>query len=994
MVKNTKITSNIYESIKGAIGVNVYYREAITLEKPKNLQVLQGGSLNSTETTIIWSAVPNAMHYRVFYKNELVATVNTISYTFHEELNDNVKIQAYNSVTESEFSDNLYVYTVPNKPLSPTVSYTYVEGQGYAFVVNFIDNSYMENEYRVIYQTDDGDFNTIIVEAGSGVGTQLTTRFATYDINNKIVIRIISANTIGNNEMGEIITLYKTAEPLWLYDIQRNRVKFTSKNKIPGVDKYEIKYKYNEADEYQTLQINLNKKLEINEDLVHYLPLDPSATVYLSCVSYNGQIKHLPSDVVIAGEQYDTSLVAPREFEYEWTSDGQITLSWRDKGSKSFRLEQTLNNITSYITIPALDITDLDYTNEFHKFTCLIDYTKYDTQIDSSFRVCSIIPSGTDVFYSEYTNTLSIVYVNTEKIPPRWVNKATATNGNVRFEWEPLEFVDKYVFCLETTSDIKEVHETYLNDNYYEVPISRIETGVYNNYLRAYVKVRYVGGFVSEPTEEILFKPYRYTPKLAFNICNSSHCDSLFNTSIYSKTRNEYPIGQLSINNNKTSNTLNTLFISTLITKQSPLELDSYGSGIRYNGQINSLVINEKAKRESRLETLNYYKTTKNTNIEETIRTVSSTEYFIHEEINLVRIVCIGDSLTSGHPGYYAETNTGDPRHCYEYWLNRRLKGAYQIINKGYGSDTTDQILDRFDRDVLSSHPQYAIIQGGTNDLYWAQANSNGNQTALDRDVAVTKNNIISMIQKCWDNNIHPVIGNLLVRTGVVGTIYGQALYDYNNWLKNWCIENNSEQHPVTYWDWFNAGKDAIPATPLEDPTLPGAMNPIYDGDAIFDTYGNIVKQGRGIHLNMDGYRILAESLNLSTFKTYDSGFKVYRDEKCTIEETFNSDDTLNPFYTVSIDNIRRGKKKTIVRYVKNIGQKQALFALYPIKISSLDVWFNVKVGDKMVKQSFVSGLSTPDMITKVTIEMMVKNEESKSSLILSLAGREFSSQS
>lgn len=65
-----------------------------------------------------------------------------------------------------------------------------------------------------------------------------------------------------------------------------------------------------------------------------------------------------------------------------------------------------------------------------------------------------------------------------------------------------------------------------------------------------------------------------------------------------------------------------------------------------------------------------------------------------------------------------AETGTGDPQHCYEYWLDRRLKGQYEIINKGYGSDTTDRMLARFDRDVLANSPQYCIIQGGTNDMY------------------------------------------------------------------------------------------------------------------------------------------------------------------------------------------------------------------------------------------------------------------------------------
>ena len=416
-----------------------------------------------------------------------------------------------------------------------------------------------------------------------------------------------------------------------------------------------------------------------------------------------------------------------------------------------------------------------------------------------------------------------------------------------------------------------------------------------------------------------------------------------------------------------------------------PYELQSYVVNAEFPGAITGLISNNLLKSTSTLESLTYLPNVSEIPVETVIRTVKSTEYSLYTEINLVRIVCIGDSLTSGHPGYYAETLTGDPQHCYEYWLNRRLKGAYEIINKGYGSDTTDQILARFSTDVIPYNPQYCIMQGGTNDLYWSQANSNGDVAALERDMQVVRNNIIEMVRVCWANNIYPIVGTLLVRTGATG-IYKDALYAHNEWLINWCTENNTEERPVAYWDWFNAGKDAVPPTPLEDLTNPGAMNPIYDGDALFDEYGNIVKQGRGIHLNKEGYKILAESLNLAIFKTYDSGFKLYKDADCLIEEDYNNDDKLNPYYTMKIDNIRRGKKKTIVRYVKNIGQKQALFALYFSNEYNITAWF---LDEEGVKVPISSALASPSTVTRVVIEMILNNEDTSATLNLNLAGRE-----
>ena len=99
-----------------------------------------------------------------------------------------------------------------------------------------------------------------------------------------------------------------------------------------------------------------------------------------------------------------------------------------------------------------------------------------------------------------------------------------------------------------------------------------------------------------------------------------------------------------------------------------------------------------------------------------TVYTPSVASYPINLEISKVRIVCLGDSLTSGHPFYWAETGTGMIEASYPYQLSRRLKNQFEVINSGYGSDTTDRCLARFDRDVLRYQPQYCIFQCGTND--------------------------------------------------------------------------------------------------------------------------------------------------------------------------------------------------------------------------------------------------------------------------------------
>lgn len=105
-----------------------------------------------------------------------------------------------------------------------------------------------------------------------------------------------------------------------------------------------------------------------------------------------------------------------------------------------------------------------------------------------------------------------------------------------------------------------------------------------------------------------------------------------------------------------------------------------------------------------------------------------------------------------------------------------------------------------------------------------AMAESMGDQEALNMKLDVMKANIMEMVKRCWDNNIIPIVGNLIPRTGATG-IYKTALYDFNRWIISWCTEQASLGRNIFYVDLFNAGKDAVPPTPIEDPTNPGAIN-------------------------------------------------------------------------------------------------------------------------------------------------------------------------
>lgn len=498
------------------------------------------------------------------------------------------------------------------------------------------------------------------------------------------------------------------------------------------------------------------------------------------------------------------------------------------------------------------------------------------------------------------------------------------------------------------------------------------------------VKTNFLNGVVSEYSNPMIFTPEAGAYNTSTEIKTVTMYEEEVNTAtlkldtseVYDLTTNSSSVTKIGYKIDSRTSTPYTL-------EQFPMTIQLSGKDLRTESPYIARIVAANSRQAvDTVTTLSITDATINAEVGTYIKTRCTLPQYIYTEINKVRIVTIGDSITAGHPGHWAETMTGDERSQYQYWLNIRLKGQFEIINKGYGSDTTDDILARFDKDVLGYNASYCIIQGGTNDLYWAMAEASGDKSYLDAKVEQMKNNIIQMSRKCWDNGITPIIGTLIPRTGATG-IYKDALYEYNQWIIDYCTGNDN----IFYIDFFNAGKEKIPPTPLEDPINPGALNPIYDGDAIYDEFGNLIKQGRGIHPNWEGYRIMGECIPLNIFKTGETGLKLYLDADCTIEEEYNDDDKVNPFYRIDIDGVRRKVTKKIVRYVKNVGNNQNLFVAYSYDNYNIDVKFLDANGRRM---DYANGLLPASAVARIEMVFDVYDKDSKASVNLYLASREF----
>lgn len=128
-------------------------------------------------------------------------------------------------------------------------------------------------------------------------------------------------------------------------------------------------------------------------------------------------------------------------------------------------------------------------------------------------------------------------------------------------------------------------------------------------------------------------------------------------------------------------------------------------------------------------------------------------EYFKDaEEFDLV--VCLGDSHTQGFPvrddsrnGAPIDLDLDNP-HQYPYWLAKETGKTF--INQGLAGNTIFGMKNRFEKDVLAFLPDHCCIQGGTNDSLLGMA--------LDD----SKDDLLTIIDKCLDVGITPVVGTVI----------------------------------------------------------------------------------------------------------------------------------------------------------------------------------------------------------------------------------------
>ena len=168
------------------------------------------------------------------------------------------------------------------------------------------------------------------------------------------------------------------------------------------------------------------------------------------------------------------------------------------------------------------------------------------------------------------------------------------------------------------------------------------------------------------------------------------------------------------------------------------------------------------------------------------------------------RVVFMGNSITQGwrthHPEFFDEK---------------------PYINRGISGQTTDQMLQRFQQDVINLKPAVVVILAGTNDI----AQNRGPITLED----ITKN-ICNMVKKAKRHHIKVVLCSVLPAYDYPwrkGLHPNEKIPKLNTLLKT-CVEKNN----ILYLDYFSAMSK--------------------ENNAMIDAYSY-----DGVHPNKTGYKIM-----------------------------------------------------------------------------------------------------------------------------------------
>ena len=171
-------------------------------------------------------------------------------------------------------------------------------------------------------------------------------------------------------------------------------------------------------------------------------------------------------------------------------------------------------------------------------------------------------------------------------------------------------------------------------------------------------------------------------------------------------------------------------------------------------------------------------------------------------------VVALGDSTTAGTPF---------PNGAYTRWILER-HADWVVHNRGVNAQRSDQVLARFEDDVLKLKPDVVVVLAGVNDLFQG------------RSASEVQRNLERLYGKAKAAGIQVAACTILPYNRMKPGVLSQ-MRQVNRW-----IERYAERHDLLFCDTYAL---------LENPDSPGTLSGSADG----------------LHPDLNGYRDIGEAV-------------------------------------------------------------------------------------------------------------------------------------
>lgn len=659
-----------HEKANPQLGLTIPYKQLNPPSQPQNLDF----QMNKEDYVLTWNDVKEARQYNVILNDNIVATTKVPWYNTGEEIHGYILVEAQNEIADN-LSKELYVKTVPKAPAQLTVAHNGLT-DNYDFEISFIKStSSLADRYTVQYRVDGGEWIIQDIPANEvDANVKVLWKFSVFEIKNQIEVWATATNDMGTNDILPLSTYYMTPTPQWTYRINSREVFLRWVDESPYDTQYKLRYQYKSDGIYRYAHFEGDKE-EIGQlyEAVVALAEDDEVTLELCVISDRENLYCKP---IKASKALDPNILPPKNFNYRWLSRGLIEFYWEDVYDVDLEyeaiVEHRLSGETTWIEDRRVfSATDTEGTGTIYGL-------QYQMEDLEEIRVKVRMKWAMNE--TEWSESLTTVFIPVEGNPPQWIRR-TQTQEGLLVEWEAQEYIDSYHVYVK--GDGVELQHLETRDNFIYVDID------YSNPIdiEIYEVSRFTGGIEAEPSDSMRFIPHQNKQQMINNIYHPDTLKYELEVNTVQKTQKaSYQINDINTTPDvRTREAMDVSISSPFIITYHPLEVDVHQKGVKSYGVAETHIKTLDVKTRETVEVLTFERITDKYGMDFTVYTPFASKYPVNLEINQVRIVCLGDSLTSGHPLYWAESGTGDVTASYPYQLAKRLKNQYEVINKGYG---------------------------------------------------------------------------------------------------------------------------------------------------------------------------------------------------------------------------------------------------------------------------------------------------------------------